>query len=82
MGAGSQWRRRDRRKLSLAIKKSPGLPAGRAESFPVMGELCLRATSCWLAVMRAPPHAASPDVLRPDPCAACQIFGPFFKSKF
>src|SRR5204862_4668458 len=36
---------RDRCKLSLAIKKSPGLPAGRAESFPVMGNFRLRATS-------------------------------------
>ena len=29
----------------LAIQKSPGLPAGRAESFPVMGNFRLRATS-------------------------------------
>jgi len=35
VAAGTEWRGRDRRKLSLAIKKSPGLPAGRAESFPV-----------------------------------------------
>src|SRR5437016_7196834 len=27
------------------MRKSPGLPAGRAEGFPVKGELCLRATS-------------------------------------
>jgi hypothetical protein len=29
----------------LTMKKSPGLPAGRAESFPVSGELCLRTTA-------------------------------------
>jgi hypothetical protein len=33
--AEKEWRRRDRRKFSRTIKKSPGLPAGRAESFPV-----------------------------------------------
>jgi hypothetical protein len=39
-----EWRRRDRRKPSLAMKTSPGLPAGRAEGFPVEGELCFHAT--------------------------------------
>ena len=29
----------------VTMKESPGLPAGRAESFPVQGELCLHATS-------------------------------------
>src|ERR1039458_2169230 len=42
--AAAEWRRRDRRKLS-STSKHPGLPAGRAESFPVSGELCLRATT-------------------------------------
>src|ERR1017187_10374640 len=42
--AAAEWRRRDRRKLS-STGKHPSLPAGRAESFPVSGELCLRATS-------------------------------------
>jgi hypothetical protein len=54
-------------KLSLAIKKSPGLPAGRAEirartrnrGFPVMGNFRLRATSFlihrkWDAPFMAP----------------------------
>ena len=36
------------------VKESPGLPAGRAESFPVEGELCLPATSV----------AQFPDVVR------------------
>ena len=42
--AAREWRRRDRRKLS-STSKHPGLPAGRAESFPVSGELCLRASA-------------------------------------
>src|ERR1035437_327296 len=42
--AAAEWRRRDRRKLS-STGKHPSLPAGRAERFPVSGELCLRATS-------------------------------------
>ena len=33
--AEKEWRGRDRRKFSRTRKKSPGLPAGRAESFPV-----------------------------------------------
>ncbi len=33
--AEKEWWRRDRRKFSRTRKKSPGLPAGRAESFPV-----------------------------------------------
>jgi hypothetical protein len=37
------------------MKKSPGLPAGRAENFPVSGELCLPAISAirQLAVLSA-----------------------------
>ena len=38
------WRRRHRRKFSTTMRESPGLPAGRAERFPVSGELCLHAT--------------------------------------
>ena len=60
----------------LTMKKSPGLPAGRAESFPVQGELCLRATSACPMVIYDSSRLAS------EPCAACQTFGPFFKSKF
>src|SRR2546426_874199 len=76
--ADQEWRRRDRRKFSLAIE-DPGLPAGRAESFPVKGELCLRATLCPQPC-GSPLHSAL-SCLLPDSCAACQIFGAFFRSK-
>src|SRR5260370_975797 len=46
------WWRRDRRKLS-STSKHPGLPAGRAESFPVSGELCLRATTAAILFLRS-----------------------------
>ena len=36
----------------LTMKESPGLPAGRAESFPAQGELCLHATSVASFVAR------------------------------
>src|ERR1019366_1085135 len=50
--AAREWRRRDRRKLS-STSKHPGLPAGRAESFPVSGELCLRATTATTLCLRS-----------------------------
>src|ERR1035437_4721169 len=50
--AAAEWRRRDRRKLS-STSKHPGLPAGRAESFPVSGELCLRAATAATLCLRS-----------------------------
>src|SRR5437879_10827294 len=62
--AEKEWRGRDRRKFSRTRKKSPGLPAGRAEGFPVQGELCLRGTSCRLGGCGGPSEDASLSVTR------------------
>ena len=48
VAAGREGREMDRRKFSLA-REYPGLPVGRAESFPVQAELCLRATGLGYA---------------------------------
>ena len=80
------WRGRDRRKLSSNDERTP--PAyrpARAEGFPVLGKLCLSATSSAPFVERivkSSAHQSAASFLRPELCAAFQIGGAFFKSKF
>src|SRR5690349_19950127 len=64
MVQGSMWRRRDRRKFSFNDVKNPrAYRPGRAESYPVQGELCLRATSL-LTICRD--HTLEPRVVSID----------------
>ena len=83
-------RRRNRRKLTRA-KQDPGRPAGRAVSFPVMGAFWLRASPLPGRNGRLPAASrfrglsglqSSSSRLRPELCAALQIGGAAFKSKF
>jgi hypothetical protein len=66
--------------MLLNDEEIPGLPAGRAESFPYRANFAFAPLPPGSGWDDAVHHKASP--VYPSACAACQTFGAFFKSKF
>src|SRR4051812_18193564 len=81
MRTGAKWRGRERRKLSFIDERIPR-PTGRScGEFPGIGRTLPSRHFPLNHKYAEFAHPASPDLLCPDASAACQTFGPFFRSK-